>query len=79
MIIIYWCPTCRSTHCFDELSFPDEAGAPILCLKSSGVIQLRGLRDDPDDPLYGTPRCPVCEFELRTPVAQCPECGAQCS
>ena len=64
-------------HNNDGLSMPTEAGEPVRCLKSGVTVRLRGIRDDPDDPQYGIPRCHVCQLELKSPAAPCPECGTQ--
>jgi hypothetical protein len=76
MLITYWCPRCRALHATSALRLPDSAGEPFRCLTSGAVVSPRGIPDDPDDPAYGTPRCPVCQLALKDPAAPCPECGA---
>ena len=64
-------------HNNDGLSMPTEAGEPVRCLRTGVTVRVRGIRDDPDDPQYGTPRCHVCQLELKNRAAPCPECGTQ--
>jgi len=76
MIITYWCPACREMHNSRDLHHPTAAGESERCRKTGTTVELRGLHDDPDDDAYGTPRCPVCQLEMKNPASPCPACGA---
>ncbi len=78
MMLIYWCPACRTLHPTDAVVIAWRADGPAapLCPRCAGALEPRGLPDDPDDPLYGAPRCPLCRAELRLGARFCARCGA---
>lgn len=75
MMILYWCPACRSIHPDGDLLPPTSPGGPQLCRRTGSAVRLRALRDDPDDERYGTPRCALCQLEIPEPLPACPACG----
>jgi hypothetical protein len=79
MIVLFWCLECRALHAPGEVAFADDAGATMAeprCARTGGVVELRGIPDDPDDERYGLPRCPTCRAEVRPTGRFCTRCGA---
>jgi len=63
MMITYWCAPCRL-----------QVSAPGACPQCQRPLALRATRDDPDDPRYGTPRCPICGLEFDDGSRSCQSC-----
>ena len=78
MIVQFWCTACHALHATSEVAFADDAGATMLeprCARSGGVVEFRGIPDDPDDERYGLPRCPTCRADVRPTARFCTRCG----
>ncbi len=62
-------------HNSGDLHQTTATGELDRCGKTGATVQLRAIHDDPDDEAYGTPRCPVCQLEIKAPASPCPACG----